>query len=126
MADVARASTFGTKGWGKGIYIPGFPNFSSFSSWIQAFHDPVMTQPMRFKFAGWDEGWDAVAAEVDYDKRIAKMKDMMRQTYEQAVQIPYIQDGPRYVTDGNIMDMKWDATGVNGLFDAVNVWLKKK
>jgi ABC-type transport system substrate-binding protein len=125
MADVTRAASFGKDGW-KGLLVPGFPYFSSFTQWLAVFDDPVMTNPSMYYPAGWKAGWDAVPAEIDNAKRVAMMRTLLKQAYDEAIQIPYLQDGPRYVTDGTIMDMKWDVPGVNGGYDAVNVWLKKK
>ena len=44
VADVARSSTFGTQGF-DGILQPGFPNWSSFSSWMNVWLSPVATYP---------------------------------------------------------------------------------
>jgi ABC-type transport system substrate-binding protein len=125
MADVGRASTFPKDGW-KGILVGGFPNFSSFTQWVTAYNDPTFVYPSASKPEGWKEGWDAVIAEIDYDKRITLMKNLLRKNYEGAYRIYYIEDGPRYVTDGTIQDIDWDGHHINGYFDAVNVWLKKK
>jgi len=124
MADVARAATFSKDGW-KGILMPGFPNYSSFSSWVSAFSDPVMKQVSNYKPAGWREGWDEVAAEVDYDKRLAKMRDLLKVLYSEALTTPYLQDGPRYVIDKKIQDINWGGGHTNGFFDPVNIWIKK-
>jgi len=124
MADVARASTFGVQGW-KGLLVPGFPHFSSFTQWLAAWNDPVFTNPSMYKPAGWKENWDAVTSEIDFDKRMTKMKALLKQAYEEALMVPYLEDGPRYVTDGKLMDMQWDVPGVSGGYDAANMWLKK-
>jgi peptide/nickel transport system substrate-binding protein len=125
MADVSRASSFGKDGF-KGMYMPGFPYFSSFTQWLAVFNDPVMTNPAVYFPPGFKAGWDEVSSEVDFNKRITKMKALLKTCYDEAMLIPYLQDGPRYVDDGKIMDMKWDVPGTNGGYDAVNVWLKKK
>jgi len=125
MADISRASTFGKDGW-KGLLVPGFPYFSSFTQWLAVFNDPVMTNPSMYFPAGFKAGWDDVASETDYDKRMTKMRALLKICYDQALSIPYLQDGPRFVDDGTIQDMNWDVPGTNGGYDAVNVWLKKK
>jgi len=124
MADVARAATFSKDGW-NGILMPGFPNYSAFASWVSTFSDPVMKSISNYKPAGWREGWDEVAAEVDYDKRMAKAKDLLRVLYNEALQTPYLQDGPRYVMDSKVQDINWGGGHTNGFFDPVNVWIKK-
>ena len=125
MADVLRASSFGKDGW-KGILVPGFPYFSSFTQWLAVFNDPVMTNPSRYLPPGYRAGWDEVAGEIDYDKRMTKMKALMKQAVDEALHVPYLQDGPRYVDDGRIQGMNWNVPGQNGQFDFENMWLKKK
>jgi len=124
MADVARAATFAKDGW-KGILMPGFPNYSSFTSWLGAMADPVMTVPSRYSPPGWKEGWNECVATVDYDKRIAKMKELLKVTYDECLQVPYLQDGPRYVIDDKVRDIDWGGRHINGYFDPVNVWIDK-
>jgi peptide/nickel transport system substrate-binding protein len=125
MADVGRASTFPKDGW-KGILVGGFPNFSSFTQWVTAFNDPMFNYPSALKPEGWQTGWNTVIAEVDYDKRMTMMKDLLRKNYEGAYRISYLEDGPRYVTDGTVHDIDWDGHHINGYFDAANVWMSKK
>jgi peptide/nickel transport system substrate-binding protein len=125
MADVMRASTFGKDGF-KGILVPGFPYFSSFTQWLAVFNDPVFTYPTVYFPQGFKQAWADVAGEIDGNKRIEKMKALMKQAVDETIQVPYLQDGPRYVDDGTIVDMKWDVPGVTGGYDAANVWLKKK
>jgi len=127
-ADVARATTFGQNGW-KGVLIPGFPNWSSFSSWTSRFVNTAIPYPSIAYPGGlsaYQEAWNQVCSEPDYDKRISKMKELLKQLYDQALIIPYYWDAPRYVTDGTVMDMAWDTRNTNGYYDAANVWLKKK
>ncbi|MBN1191855.1 MAG: hypothetical protein JXA46_19040 [Dehalococcoidales bacterium] len=124
MADVARASTFAKDGW-DGILVGGFPNFSSFTQWATAFNDPTFVYPSAEKPEGWKDGWDTIIKEVDYDKRMTMMKDLLRKNYEGAYRIAYLEDGPRYVTDGKIQDLDFDGHHINGYQDSVNSWLKK-
>jgi peptide/nickel transport system substrate-binding protein len=124
-ADVMRASTFAKDGF-KGILIPGFPYFSSFTQWLAVFNDPIFTYPTVYFPQGFKQAWSEVAGEINEVKRMEKMSTLMKQAVTEAIMIPYLQDGPRYVDDGTIMDMKWDVPGVNGGYDAVNAWLKKK
>jgi peptide/nickel transport system substrate-binding protein len=125
MADVGRASTFPKDGW-KGILVGGFPNFSSFTQWVTAFNDPTFVYPSALKPEGWKEAWDAVVKETDYDKRMTLMRDILKKNYEGAYRIAYLEDGPRYVTDGKVQDLNFDGHHINGYQDSVNVYLKKK
>ncbi|OGO24726.1 MAG: hypothetical protein A2144_11025 [Chloroflexi bacterium RBG_16_50_9] len=126
VADVARATTFvqSTGGW-DGILVPGFPNWSSFTSWTNRYLNPTLTYPSAKMPPGWTDGWNKVIAEPDFSKRVTMMKDLLKPVYEQALINPWLWDAPRYVTDGKVMDMAWDARNTNGYFDAVNVWIKK-
>jgi peptide/nickel transport system substrate-binding protein len=125
VADVARMTNLQSNGW-KGLMIPGFPNWDSFSSWTTRFLNPVLTYPSAATPPGWKDGWNKMAATVDFNQRMTMMRDWLKQNYDGAYVIPYIYDAPRYVTDGTIMDMSWDARNTNGYFDPANVWLKKK
>jgi peptide/nickel transport system substrate-binding protein len=125
VADVARMTNLQSNGW-KGLMIPGFPNWDSFSSWTTRFLNPVLTYPSAATPPGWKDGWNKMAATVDFNQRMTMMRDYLKLNYDGAYVIPYIYDAPRYVTDGTIMNMSWDARNTNGYFDAANVWLKKK
>jgi peptide/nickel transport system substrate-binding protein len=125
VADVARMTSLQSNGW-KGLMIPGFPNWDSFSSWTNRFLNPTLTYPSAATPPGWKDGWNKMAATVDFNQRMTMMRDWLKQNYDQAYVIPYIYDSPRYVTDGTVMDMSWDARNTNGYFDPANVWLKKK
>jgi len=125
VADVARITSLQQNGW-KGLMVPGFPNWSSFSSWTNRFVSTTITYPSAATPPGWKDGWNAVIAEPDYNKRMTAMQTLLKQVYDQALIIPYIYDAPRYVTDGRIMDMAWDTRNLNGYFAADNVWLAPK
>jgi peptide/nickel transport system substrate-binding protein len=125
MADVARAATFGKDGF-SGILVPGLPTFSSFTQWMTVFNDPVATYPTVHFPPGFKAGWDEAALEVDFDKRMTKMRALMRQAVEEAIQIPYLLDCTHYVTDSTIQGLKWESNGVDGYFDPVNVRLEQR
>ncbi len=124
IADVARASTFGTEGF-DGILQGGFPNWSSFSSWMNVWLSPTATYPtMKFP-DNWIEDWQDVRTEPDYDTRMAKMQALLKVLYDEALVIPWMWDSPRYVVNSKVHDLKWDAVDINGYFDPVNVWIEK-
>lgn len=124
VADVARSSTFGTQGF-DGIFQSGFPNWSSFTSWMNVWLNPTITYPTMAFPSGWTQGWEKVKAEPDYDTRMTMMKNLLKEVYDQAIQVPTYWDSPRYVVNSDIHDLKWDAVDINGYFDAVNVWKGK-
>jgi peptide/nickel transport system substrate-binding protein len=124
IADVARSSTFGTEGF-DGILQPGFPNWSSFSSWMNVWLSPVATYPtMKFP-DNWEASWQAVKTEPDYDTQMAKMKALLKVVYDEALIMPWMWDSPRYVINSKVHDLKWDAVDINGYFDPANVWKEK-
>jgi len=124
IADVARSSTFGTEGF-DGIFQSGFPNWSSFSSWMNVWLSPTATYPsMKFP-DNWTESWQDVKTEPDYDTRMAKMQALLQVVYDEALVIPWMWDSPRYVVNSKVHDLKWDAVDINGYFDPVNVWKEK-
>jgi peptide/nickel transport system substrate-binding protein len=124
VADVARSSTFATQGF-DGILQPGFPNWSTFTSWMNVWINPVQTWPtMKFP-DGWTASWQAVRSEPDYDKRMAKMQALLKVVYDEALVMPWMWDSPRYVINAKIHDLKWDAVDINGYFDPVNAWRSK-
>ncbi|HEY97519.1 MAG TPA: ABC transporter substrate-binding protein [Dehalococcoidia bacterium] len=124
IADVARSSTFGTEGF-DGIFQSGFPNWSSFSSWMNVWLSPTATYPtMKFP-DNWTEDWQAVKTEPDYDKRMAQMKALLKVVYDEALVIPWMWDAPRYCINSKVHDLMWDAVDINGYFDPVNVWKEK-
>ncbi len=124
VADVARSSTFSTQGF-DGIFQPGFPNWSSFSSWMNTWLSPTATYPsMKFP-DNWTTSWQAARSEPDYDKRMAKMQALLKIVYDDALVIPWMWDAPRYVLNSKVHDLKWDAVDINGYFDPVSVWKAK-
>jgi peptide/nickel transport system substrate-binding protein len=124
IADVARSSTFATQGF-DGILQPGFPNWSTFTSWMNVWLNPVQTWPTMQFPANWTADWQAVRSEPDYDKRMAKMQALLKVVYDEALVIPWMWDSPRYVLNNKIHDLKWDDVDINGYWDAVNVWRSK-
>ena len=125
VADVARMASLQSNGW-KGLLVPGFPNWDSFSSWTNVFLNPTLTFPSAAVPAGWVDSWNKVLGTVDFNTRMTMMQAQLKQIYDQALMIPYIYDAPRYVTDGTVMDSQWDAHNINGYFDPAGTWLKKK
>jgi ABC-type transport system substrate-binding protein len=124
VADVARSSTFATQGF-DGILQSGFPNWSSFSSWMNVWLSPVATFPtMKFP-DNWTSSWQEVTSEVDYGKRMAKMQALLKVVYDEALVIPWMWDAPRYVINSKVHDMMWDEMDINGYFDPVNIWKEK-
>jgi ABC-type transport system substrate-binding protein len=124
VADVARSSTFATEGF-DGILQSGFPNWSSFSSWMNVWISPISTYPtMKFP-DNWDADWKAVTTETDYDTRMAKMQALLKVVYDEALVIPWMWDSPRYVINSQIHDMMWDEVDINGYFDPANMWRAK-
>ncbi len=121
VADVARASTFGTEGF-DGIFQSGFPNWSSFSSWMNVWLSPTSTYPtMKFP-DNWTEDWTAVKSDPNYDTRMAKMQALLKVVYDEALVIPWMWDSPRYVINSKVHDLMWNEVDINGYYDPVNVW----
>ena len=125
MADVPRFTGYSRDGW-KGILLAGFPNWSAFNSWVQRFTDTVLTAPSQIKPPRWSDDWNAVIAQTDDNIRLDQMKILLKKIYDDAIFIPYLYDGPRYVMDKAVQDMHWDDNHINGYFDPASVWLKKK
>jgi peptide/nickel transport system substrate-binding protein len=124
VADVARSSTFATQGF-DGILQSGFPNWSSFTSWMNVWLNPVQTFPTMQFPDGWAASWQAVRSEPDYDKRMAKMQALLKQVYDGSLVIPWMWDSPRYVLNSKIHNLSWDDVDINGYFDPINVWREK-
>jgi peptide/nickel transport system substrate-binding protein len=124
-ADVPRMTDWQVNGW-QGLLIPGFPNWSSFMSWANRFASTTITFPSQAVPDGWAQEWAAIKSEVDQAKRMQMMQTALKKLYDGAYITTYIYDGPRYVTDGTIMDMQWDSHHINGYFAAQDVWLQKK
>jgi peptide/nickel transport system substrate-binding protein len=124
VADVARSSTFPVDGF-DGIFQNGFPNWSSFSSWMNVWINPAQPWPtMKFP-DNWTEDWQEVKSEPDYNQQMAKMKALLKVVYDEALVIPWMWDSPRYVINAKLHDLKWDEMDINGYFDPVNVWKEK-
>ena len=124
IADVARSSTFAVDGF-DGIVQSGFPNWSSFSSWMNVWINPASPWPtMKFP-DNWAASWQDVKSEPQYDQQMAKMKALLKIVYDEALVIPWMWDSPRYVVNSKLHDLKWDEMDINGYFDPVNVWKEK-
>jgi len=124
IADVARASTFSTEGF-DGIYQSGFPNWSSFSSWMNTWLSNTATYPTMEFPANWTADWTAVKSDPNYDTRMAKMQALLKVVYDEALVIPWMWDSPRYVINSKVHDLKWNDIDINGYYDPVNVWKEK-
>jgi ABC-type transport system substrate-binding protein len=124
IADVARASTFGTEGF-DGIFQSGFPNWSSFSSWMNVWLSNTATYPTMEFPANWQADWTSVKSDPDYDSRMAKMQALLKVVYDEALVIPWMWDSPRYVINSKVHDLKWNDVDINGYYDPVNVWKEK-
>ena len=124
VADFARSSTFATEGF-EGILQTGFPNWSSFSSWMNHWLSPVQTWPTMAFPDNWTESWVDVKTEPDYDTRMDKMKALNKYVYDEALLIPWMYDSPRYDVNSKVHDMKWDAVDINGYWDPANTWKEK-
>jgi len=124
VADVARSSTFATTGF-DGILQSGFPNWSSFTSWMNVWLNPVQTFPTMQFPDGWTANWQAVRSEPDYNKRMTKMQALLKTVYDESLVIPWMWDSPRYVLNSKIHNLSWDDVDINGYFDPVNVWRDK-
>lgn len=124
-ADVPRFTEFTQNGW-QGLLVPGFPNMDTFNGWIALYTNPVFTYPSMAKPEGWNEGWQAVIAEPNLDKRMSLMKEIQKKLYDESLVITYIGDSPRSVTDGTVMDKGFYKYGLGGYWEPANVWLKQK
>ncbi len=124
VADVARSTTFATTGF-DGLLQPGFPNWSSFSSWMNVWLNPTLTYPTVAFPANWTDDWKKVKAEPDYNKRMTMMQNLLKKLYDQYIVIPTYWDSPRYAIDPKVVDMQWDAVDINGYFNAAGMWMKK-
>jgi len=124
IADVARSTTFATDGF-DGIFQSGFPNWSTFSSWMNVWLNPVQTYPSMQFPDGWEASWKSVRTEPDYDTRMAKMQALLKEVYDEALVIPWMWDSPRYVINEKIHDMQWNAVDINGYFNPVTIWREK-
>ena len=125
IADMGRATIFRTEGW-EGILQTGFPNWSSFTSWMNLWLNPAGMSYPSIKFPdGWEESWLDVKTEPDYDKRMDKMKALYKHIYDEVLMIPWMYDSPRYVLNSKVHDMKWDAVDINGYWDPANCWKEK-
>jgi peptide/nickel transport system substrate-binding protein len=124
VADGTRMTSLQQNGW-KGLLVPGFPNWSSFSSWTNRFLNNTITFPSIKYPDGWIAGWQAVVGEVNATKRFADMQNLLKGVYDQALIIPYIYDAPRYVIDPKVKDLGWDTHHTNGYLDAASTWISK-
>jgi ABC-type transport system substrate-binding protein len=124
VADVARSSTFAVDGF-DGILQSGFPNWSSFSGWMNVWINPASPWPtMKFP-DNWEADWQAVKSEPSYDQQMVKMKALLKVVYDEALVIPWMWDAPRYVINSKLHDLMWDEMDINGYFDPVNAWKEK-
>jgi ABC-type transport system substrate-binding protein len=122
VADVARITATTRTGW-KGILMPGFPTPLSFTTVISRFATPTDYVSM-YKPAGWQQKWDAMQAEPDYNKRMALIKELIKTVYDEMMATPYHTDGDRYALI-KVNDLGAFAGRVTRWWDAANVWIGK-
>jgi peptide/nickel transport system substrate-binding protein len=125
VADVAKATSWQyTTGW-KGLFMQGGGNFTqTLISYDTNLMNP--TNWVSFKRPqGWQDMWSTVVSEPDHDKRYAKMSQMVKILYDEALVIPYQYDTPIYVTSNNLHDVRWQQGGIGHWWDCSSVWLSK-
>jgi len=121
LATVARITEMTMKGW-KGILMFGFPTVDNTNGIITRFSQDY---PSMYRPAGFQQKWDALIAEPDQDKRNARMKELVKIMYDEAIVMPTHSDAPRSAWNGTIRDMNWHGRGTVDYFDAANMWVTK-
>jgi hypothetical protein len=86
-------------GW-NGLLHQGFPTASTPGGLQSRWGDPSMYISMA-KPAGWNEGWASMIAEQDDNKRMEKLKTLVRMDYDQALTFTWRADAPFGVNRGH-------------------------
>jgi ABC-type transport system substrate-binding protein len=114
IADMGRAMSIWSGGW-QGLLHPGFPTSDTIPGLNSRWGDPSLF-PSLYKPAGWSDMWKAVMAEINDNKRIEKMKEIVRLDYNEVLTFTWRADAPFGVNAGQVHDFQLHAGG------AMDVW----
>jgi ABC-type transport system substrate-binding protein len=124
IADMPRMASSQRSGW-KGMLHPGFPTFDTMAGLNSRWGDPALFVSM-FKPEGWNKMWAAVMAEADDNKRIEKMKDIVRLDYNEALTFTWRADAPFGVNAGHVHDFMLHAGGAMDVWWPEIAWMDPK
>jgi len=124
IADFGRITSLEMGGW-EGLLHPGFPTSDTISGLNSRWGDPSFFVSM-YKPAGWDDMWAAMMAEVDDNKRIEMMKDIVRLDYNECLTFTWRADAPFGVNDGTSHGFVLHAGGAMDIWWPEFVWKEQK
>jgi hypothetical protein len=124
IADMPRIMSLEMGGW-EGLLHPGFPTFDTMPGLNSRWGDPAFFVSM-YKPEGWNDMWAAVMSEIDDNKRVEKMKEIVRLDYNECLTFTWRADAPFGVNDGSVHDFILHAGGAMDMWWPETTWLEKK
>jgi ABC-type transport system substrate-binding protein len=98
IGDFGRMTSTLMGGW-TGLLHQGFPTSSTPGGLQSRWGDPS-TYVSMLKPAGWTDGWASMISEQDDSKRIAKLQELVKLDYNQALTFSWRADAPFGVNNG--------------------------
>lgn len=120
IADMGRAVSLWYGGW-EGLEHPGYPTYDTITGLNSRWGDPT-AWPSMWVPDGWHDKWAALMAEIDDDKRVEMMKEVVRLDYNECVTFTWRGDAPFGVNDGTSHGFVLHAGGAMDMWWPEVVW----
>jgi len=124
IADFPRINSLEMGGW-EGLLHPGFPTFDTMPGLNSRWGDPAFFVSM-YKPEGWNKMWASVMSEINDNKRVELMKDVVRLDYNECLTFTWRADAPFGVNAGNIHGFALHEGGAMDMWWPEDVWKSKQ
>jgi peptide/nickel transport system substrate-binding protein len=111
------------EGW-EGILFPGFPNVGTLLGILGRWGDET-NYISFYRPEGWQEKWDAITSQLDEEKRMQQLKELVKIMYDEVVGIPYQGDAPLCAQYDWVHGFDHNANHTVGYWTPQDIWLEK-
>lgn len=122
-ADATRFTELTNKGW-KGIVRSGRPMMTDLVSMVSRFGVGT-SWVSQYRPPGIADKWTAVGLQVDENKRIAQVKEIIKIMAEEAIITPLMESLSRCAFTNKVHDIGYLYRGTSLGWDQFNTWLSK-
>lgn len=123
ILDFGAAFSLPRQGW-EGVYFPGFPNVGTGLGIQGRWGDPTTYISIYQPEGYWDK-WNAWRTELDADKRLVILKDILKTIYDEVIGVPYQGDAPLVAMVPELHGFEHHAFHVTSFWSPGEVWLEK-
>lgn len=124
IADAARANEMAVKGW-KGLILSSNPTVCGIRTLCMRVFYAELNVISMYRPDGWKAKVDAAVAQPDENKRTAQMKELIKTSFDEAMNIPLWERPDLTAQAKNVRDLGWCVGGAPFYYRPANVWLSK-